>query len=210
MKTEEQIKEQLSKLLKESNIDYGKILALSNELSKFDKDNIRFSVDAGVIDRLGNELVARQETAVSELIKNSFDADATDVKLTFINSSIVGGTLIIEDNGVGMSIEQLINGFMRISSTDKVRNPYSELYHRKRAGQKGIGRFAVQRLGRKLTIITKTHNLEEVSCLTIDWDNYVGDKNLTDITNPIKKIECDGVSGTKLITTVHENLLIIS
>ena len=126
MKTEEQIKEQLSKLLKESNIDYGKILALSNELSKFDKDNIRFSVDAGVIDRLGNELVARQETAVSELIKNSFDADATDVKLTFINSSIVGGTLIIEDNGVGMSIEQLINGFMRISSTDKVRNPYSE------------------------------------------------------------------------------------
>ena len=131
MKTEEQIKEQLSKLLKESNIDYGKILALSNELSKFDKDNIRFSVDAGVIDRLGNELVARQETAVSELIKNSFDADATDVKLTFINSSIVGGTLIIEDNGVGMSIEQLINGFMRISSTDKVRNPYSELYHRK-------------------------------------------------------------------------------
>lgn len=199
MKTEEQIKEQLSKLLKESNIDYGKILALSNELSKFDKDNIRFSVDAGVIDRLGNELVARQETAVSELIKNSFDADATDVKLTFINSSIVGGTLIIEDNGVGMSIEQLINGFMRISSTDKVRNPYSELYHRKRAGQKGIGRFAVQRLGRKLTIITKTHNLEEVSCLTIDWDNYVGDKNLTDITNPIKKIECDGVSGTKLI-----------
>ena len=199
MKTEIEIKEQLSKLLGADNVDYGQILSLSNELSKFDKDNIRFSVDAGVIDRLGNELVARQETAVSELVKNSFDADATTVKLTFINSSIVGGTLILEDNGLGMSREQLINGFMRISSTDKVRNPYSELYKRKRAGQKGIGRFAVQRLGKKLTIITKSNNASEACSLTIDWDHYVGDKNLTDITNSIETIEYDGLSGTRLI-----------
>lgn len=199
MRTEEQIKEQLSKLLESEEIDYSKVLSLSNELSKFDKDNIRFSVDAGVIDRLGNELVARQETAVSELVKNSFDADATTVRLTFINSTNVGGTLILEDNGVGMSREQLINGFMRISSTDKVQNPYSELYKRKRAGQKGIGRFAVQRLGKRLKIITKSANLTEACSLTIDWEHYVGDKNLTDITNSIKMIEPDGFSGTKLI-----------
>lgn len=199
MKTEIEIKAQLSKLLGADNMDYGQILSLSNELSKFDKDNIRFSVDAGVIDRLGNELVARQETAVSELVKNSFDADATKVKLTFINSSNVGGTLILEDNGTGMTREQLINGFMRISSTDKVQHPFSELYKRKRAGQKGIGRFAVQRLGRKLKIITKSANLSDACNLTIDWENYIGDKNLTDITNSINIIEPDGVSGTKLI-----------
>lgn len=199
MKTENQIKDQLAKLLESEDVNYTEILSLSNELSKFDKDNIRFSVDAGVIDRLGNELVARQETAVSELVKNSFDADATIVKLTFINSSNVGGTLILEDNGMGMTREQLINGFMRISSTDKIQNPYSELYKRKRAGQKGIGRFAVQRLGRKLRIITKSANLSESCSLTIDWGNYIGDKNLTDITNSIKIIEPDGFSGTKLI-----------
>lgn len=199
MRTEDQIKEQLAKLLESEEVNYTEILSLSNELLKFDKDNIRFSVDAGVIDRLGNELVARQETAVSELVKNSFDADATIVKLTFINSSNVGGTLILEDNGTGMTREQLINGFMRISSTDKIQNPYSELYKRKRAGQKGIGRFAVQRLGRQLKIITKSANLSEACSLTIDWGNYIGDKNLTDITNSIKIIEPDGFSGTKLI-----------
>lgn len=158
MMTESEIREKLSQLLSDEQLNYSQILSLSNELAKFDKDNIRFSVDAGVIDRLGNELVSRQETAVSELVKNAYDADAAFVKLTFINSSNVGGSLVIEDSGVGMSREQLINGFMRISSTDKIRNPYSDIYKRKRAGQKGIGRFAVQRLGKKLTIITKKEN----------------------------------------------------
>lgn len=136
MKTEEDIRNELAQTIEQEPNNYSKILLLSNELSKFDNNNIRFSVDAGVIDRLGNELVARQETAVSELVKNSYDADATEVSLTFINSSNIGGSLIISDNGVGMNREQLINGFMRISSTDKMRNPYSDIYKRKRAGKK--------------------------------------------------------------------------
>lgn len=81
---------------------------------------IGFTVDAGLIDRLGRELVGRAETAVSELVKNSYDADATEVKVTFIDSDIIGGSLVIEDNGVGMNEFQLEQGFMRISSTDKV------------------------------------------------------------------------------------------
>lgn len=58
-----------------NNID--KILKLSHQLASLDKNNVRFSVDSGVIDRLGKELVARHETAVSELVKNAYDADAT-------------------------------------------------------------------------------------------------------------------------------------
>ena len=108
--TESEVKEKLSQLLSQEDLDYSAILSLSNRLSQFDKGNVRFSVDAGVIDRLGNELASRQETAVSELVKNSYDADATYVKLTFINSNETGGTLVIEDSGVGMTKEQLING----------------------------------------------------------------------------------------------------
>ncbi len=196
--TESEVKEKLSHLLSQENLDYSAILSLSNRLSQFDKGNVRFSVDAGVIDRLGNELVSRQETAVSELVKNSYDADATYVKLTFINSNETGGTLVIEDSGVGMTKEQLINGFMRISSTDKVRHPYSDLYNRKRAGKKGIGRFAVQRLGRNLSIITKSINEDRAYKLSIDWDEYVGEKNLIDITNTIEEINYDKIFGTTL------------
>jgi hypothetical protein len=80
---QEKIREELQNILKNDPTNYSKILELSNQLAKFDKDNVRFSVDAGIIDRLGKELGARHETAVSELIKNAYDADATKVTITF-------------------------------------------------------------------------------------------------------------------------------
>lgn len=179
------IREELERVLKEDPNNYGRILELSTKLSSFDNDNIRFSVDAGVIDRLGSELVARQETAVSELVKNAYDADATKVDIRFENSDNVGGTLYIIDNGAGMTREQLINGFMRISSTSKIHNPLSEKYNRKRAGQKGIGRFAVQRLGEKLTITTQTEDSDNALVVTVNWNDYSNDIDLLAVNNKI-------------------------
>jgi signal transduction histidine kinase len=193
------IREELAKVIAEEPNNYSKILELSSKLASFDNDNIRFTVDAGVIDRLGNELVARQETAVSELVKNSYDADAVEVSLSFIDSTEVGGRLIISDNGEGMTRDQLINGFMRISSTDKIQNPYSIIYERKRAGQKGIGRFAVQRLGEKLTIITQTKNEENALKVTIDWGKYENNNELHNITNLLESSEKKREKGTTLI-----------
>lgn len=195
---EEKIRSELAYVLANDPNNYSKILELSSKLASFDKDNVRFSVDAGVIDRLGSELVARQETAVSELVKNAYDADATEVNLKFENSDNIGGTLYIEDNGTGMNREQLINGFMRISSTDKLHNPLSEKYNRKRAGQKGIGRFAVQRLGVKLTITTQTENNDSALVLSIDWDNYSNDLDLNSITNTIYSKDKSREKGTTL------------
>lgn len=195
---EKNVREELAKTLAEDPNNYSKILEFSSKLASFD-NNIRFTVDAGVIDRLGNELVARQETAVSELVKNSYDADAIEVSLTFINSTIIGGRLIISDDGEGMNRDQLINGFMRISSTDKIQNPYSQIYHRKRAGQKGIGRFAVQRLGNKLTIITQTESGADALKLTIDWDKYANNNELHNVTNILETSKKKRAKGTTLI-----------
>ena len=102
---EKHIRDELAKILADDPNNYGKILSLSTKLASFDEDNVRFSVDAGVIDRLGTELVARQETAVSELVKNSYDADAKKVILKFENSDSIGGTLFIDDDGLGMTKE---------------------------------------------------------------------------------------------------------
>lgn len=195
---EKDIREELSKTLVETPNDYNKILALSSKLASFDIDNVRFSVDAGVIDRLGTELVARQETAVSELVKNAYDADAKKVTLKFENSDSIGGTLFIEDDGIGMTRDQLVNGFMRISSTDKLHNPLSERYNRKRSGQKGIGRFAVQRLGKKLTITTQTKDNDFALVLTIEWDKYKGDTDLLNISNKIITVDKRKEEGTTL------------
>lgn len=196
--TEEQIKIQMQDLLSAPTMDYSKLVALSSKLVGYDQSSIRFSVDADIITRLGHELVARQETALSELVKNAYDADAKNVVLTFENTSALGGTLIIEDDGCGMSREQLINGFMRISSNDKVLNPVSVLYHRKKSGRKGIGRFAVQRLGNKLTIITQSENSEYAYKVDFNWNEYVGSKDLSNISNKILLLPKQQV-GTKLI-----------
>jgi signal transduction histidine kinase len=194
-----ELKKQLAEEIQKENSDNTIILALSNELSKLDKDNIRFSVDAGIINRLGKELVGRHETAVSELVKNAYDADAITVELLFTNAWDEGGTLQILDNGVGMDRDQLINGFMRLSSSDKIHNPVSPRYKRTRAGKKGIGRFATQRLGDKLTIITQTLNSNDALKVTIDWNRFETDKDLSAITNSITIIPKEKPEGTDLI-----------
>ena len=198
---ENKIREELKYTLETEPSNYSKILKLSSELSKFDEHNIRFSIDAGIINRLGKELVARHETAVSELVKNSYDADAIKVELTFIDSFDVGGVLTISDDGVGMTKEQLINGFMRLASSDKIHYPLSPIYKRKRAGQKGIGRFAAQRLGRQLTIITQTEDSKQALEVTINWDDFKNDQDLMFIGNKIeyKDRRPNKKSGTKLI-----------
>lgn len=196
---EKSTRNELALVLAKEPSNYDKILELSSKLASFDKDNVRFSVDAGVINRLGTELVGKKETAVSELVKNAYDADAVTVKLIFENSDNEGGTLRIEDDGTGMSRDELVNGFMKISSTDKVHNPISPKYKRNRAGRKGIGRFAVQRLGKRLTIITKKENSDQTIQLSIDWDKYQGDKDLQTISNKVELIDEKDFNGTTLI-----------
>ncbi|SFT46190.1 Signal transduction histidine kinase [Chryseobacterium formosense] len=163
------------------------------------EDSIYFNVDAGLIDRLGRELVGRAETAVSELIKNAYDADAKMVEVDFIDTQEKGGTLVIRDDGVGMTLDQLRNGFMTISSTDKIHNPKSLRYNRSKAGKKGIGRFATQRLGEKLIIITQTLESDDAIKLTVNWDDYKIDTALTSVENKIEFIPKARKEGTTLI-----------
>jgi signal transduction histidine kinase len=202
METEQKISELKARLVEEiqkANSDNTALLSLSNEIAKLDQDQIRFSVDAGIINRLGKELVGRHETAVSELVKNAYDADATEVKLIFENARHAGGILFIEDNGVGMTKDQLINGFMRLSSSEKIHNPISDKFSRTRAGRKGIGRFATQRLGNKLTIVTQTSAAENAIKVTINWDEFATDKDLLSITNQIEVTQKTKEEGTDLI-----------
>lgn len=161
--------------------------------------NVGFTIDSGLINRLGIELVGKAETAVSELIKNAYDADALDVTVDFYNTDTKGGTLIISDTGVGMTKEQLVNGFMRISSTDKIHNPKSVRFGRIKAGKKGIGRFATQRLGEQLTIVTQTLQSEKAIKVTIDWNKFLIDTDISSVFFPIETTEKTKTEGTTLI-----------
>ncbi len=196
---ENSIRKELAKTIAEDSQNIDKILKLSHNLALSDKNNVRFSVDSSVIERLGRELVARHETAVSELVKNAYDADASLATLNFIDVDYDGGTLVIEDNGSGMTRDQLINGFMRISSSSKIHEPISPLYKRNRAGKKGIGRFSAQRLGNNLPIITQTKDSDTALEIIVDWDKYLMDDDIFFISNKIEEIPKEKEQGTKLI-----------
>lgn len=163
--------------------------------------HIPFTVDAGIIHQLGFELLKKAETAVAELIKNAYDADARCVTVKFIDTDTAGGKLIIEDDGAGMNFDQLVNGFMRIATTNKIHETLSLKYKRKRAGKKGIGRFATHRLGEKLTIITYSKNEKHGLKLTVEWNDYQSDIALNTIVNPVETIDIDTTKshGTQLI-----------
>lgn len=179
--------------------DVQLVLYNENNVEEELQNSISFSVDAGLVDRLGKELVGRAETAVSELVKNAYDADAKTVEVSFIDSLWSGGTLKIVDDGMGMTYEQLKSGFMTISSTDKIHNPLSTRYNRSRAGKKGIGRFATQRLGKKLIIITQTLESNQALKLTIDWNRYTVDKDISSISNQIEYLPKEKPEGTTLL-----------
>lgn len=181
--------------------DWHLIERLSGSEVDANPNNVRFSVDAGHIQRLGLELVAKQETALAELIKNAYDADASRVVVTFQNQNRVGGQLRIEDNGLGMTLEDVRDSWMRLSTSHKQSQPISPRHQRLRAGRKGIGRFAVQRLGKTLTMETEVAGSAMGLRVSFDWDlNFGSGQNLNDIFNQVEEYQKPLESeGTRLL-----------
>lgn len=176
--------------LKKDAPDWRRIERLSRTEVDADESSVRFSVDAAHIQRLGFELVAKQETALAELIKNAYDADATKVQVQFTNHDKVGGTLIIEDDGLGMTADVVRDCWMRISTTNKRDFPVSRRYGRTLAGRKGIGRFAVQRLGKKLELETEVQGESSGLRVKFDWDEgFQPGQLITDIFSTVEVYE---------------------
>lgn len=167
------------------------------------KKPIAFEADAALIDRLGRELVAKQETALVELIKNSFDADATTADVLLQGR---GRTAVLEitDNGSGMTRDDIIRGFLRLASDNKVREPKSPRFKRQRAGRKGIGRFAAQRLGHRLILTTYAEGEKSAYKLTIDWDRFAAGKDLERVPVSLRELKPRAVGTTLRIERLRD------
>ena len=110
------MKGELSDLLSADQTDYQAILRLASQISRHEPGVVRFSTDAAMVRRLGRELVAKQETALGELVKNAYDADATVCTVDLIeyeDPDDLARTLTafeIVDDGVGMTRDELVDG----------------------------------------------------------------------------------------------------
>jgi signal transduction histidine kinase len=161
------------------------------------KEELSFEADAAIIARLGRELVAKQETALIELVKNGFDADATKVDVVFEGSG-PSAAVEVRDNGTGMTRRDLVQGFMRLASDLKVQSPRSPRFGRRRAGRKGIGRFAAQRLGDRLVLITRTEAAAAALRLNVDWRQFVHGRRLEDVRVSLDEVPATDAPGTTI------------
>lgn len=116
---------------------------------------------------LGRESVSRVDGAIIELVKNTYDADAGFCCLCF---DVEHDQIYILDNGVGMTKETIETCWMLIG-TDNKRVEYLSTKKRIKSGEKGIGRFALDRLGSKCRMYTK-HDGEDLICWETDWSNF--------------------------------------
>lgn len=131
---------------------------------------LSFKTNARHIGQLGRELVTDFVTALVELIKNSYDADAYGVKIILENPNTPQSRLILVDIGSGMTQDDFENKWMVIGTNNKVSEPYTPK-GRKKAGKKGIGRFSVERLAERVKIYSFPKK-EHAFRVDINWNDF--------------------------------------
>jgi signal transduction histidine kinase len=133
---------------------------------------------------LGEQLIKNERIALIEIIKNSYDADADWVKVSFQNFTDAfeynnTSKIIIEDNGCGMSLDIIKYHWLNPATPDKLNKKRDERQKTPKGriiqGEKGIGRFAMLKLGKKITIITRPQNGENEYVIVYDFSKYDND-----------------------------------
>lgn len=164
-----------------------------------------FRPKAHILSLLGDELIKSPVMAIYELVKNAYDADAMHVNVNFNNIDLLGiASISVEDDGTGMTSDIIENVWLEPGSdfrkpvdpfTSSRRIIKSPIYHRVPMGEKGIGRFAVHKLGTEIKLITrpllftkdKEGNVISTSLadyeidLSINWNHFSQSKPLSDI-----------------------------
>ena len=143
---------------------------------------MQFKVSSALKDLVGKDLITNDNVAIFELVKNSYDAYATKVEIRFSDNEI-----IIADNGKGMSFDDLKNkwlflgysakkdGTEDVDNEDKQKS-YRDKIKRHYAGAKGIGRFSCDRLGKRLSLTTKSENSQTIETIIVDWTDFEVDQ----------------------------------
>ena len=128
---------------------------------------------ARLVRALGDELISSESVAVTELVKNAYDADATDVLLRFFEPLERGmGSIELLDNGHGMSPETLSTAFLEPATPFRLTANRTRKHRRRVLGEKGIGRFAMARLADRLRVSTREPGAEVESTLSLAWEDF--------------------------------------
>jgi signal transduction histidine kinase len=178
-----------------------------------------FDISAAVVRQLGDELVSDEVTAIVELVKNAYDADA-DYAHVVVNTKDTPpgsagkfpkavGYITIDDDGMGMSRDDIERGWLVISLSGKrVMKAAGEKTPKGRTplGDKGLGRLSTQKLGRNLELYTRKDGHPGTLHVAFAWDAFTDDKSLSEVPVSIGPAPAPGrTKGTQLVISGLRN-----
>lgn len=143
--------------------------------------DLHFKTNVQLKSIIGKDLINDDNIAILELVKNSFDADTKQVKVKYFNLkknddkytehfSSITSRLIIQDDGIGMDINDIRDKWLNIAYSEKKTNKTQ--HKRRMAGAKGVGRFSCDRLGEYLNLYAKTSEDSDYYKISIDWKKF--------------------------------------
>ncbi len=169
-----------------------------------------FKTKARAIELLGKKQIRDSSTALAELMKNSYDADAEILRVEFITKDINVPCVVICDNGCGMNQSDIEDKWLVLGTDSKrkikdKKSPGGRIL----MGEKGIGRLAVSRLGQQMWMFTKKADTLW-NILYINWNIFENpDLFIQDVEVPVLYgIDENNFAETikKLIYTQKKNL----
>lgn len=163
---------------------------------------LAFNVDAYTARLIGRENLSKVESAIIELVKNTYDADASVCILYYEKKS---DTLYLCDNGIGMTEDIIKKHWMTIGHSSKL-NTYISDKGRVQTGSKGIGRFALDRISSKCEMLTSNKN--DIIKWTVNWDDFEAEKQITEIFADIEETNETIIEFLNKIENIHVNEII--
>lgn len=164
-----------------------------------------FKARAHLLKLLGDELIGSDKLAVFELVKNSYDANATRVDITVNLESDVPSIVVQDFDGIGMSRSDIVEKWLEVGTDSKrgENRKRTEGQGRMPLGEKGVGRLAAHKLGSTLILNTRQKNAPELE-VNINWQNLISSATYIDETEvKIEELEepkyyTDGQHGTRI------------
>jgi len=139
------------------------------------KEELKMTFDPNTIEHLGVRMYSTLPPVLAELIANSHDADAEHVILT-LNDSGAEKEIIVEDDGVGMSFDEINSKFLRIGRPRRQEeNTQITVKKRKIIGKKGLGKLSFFGIAHEIEIATKKDGKENIFAMV--WDDIKKEKN---------------------------------
>ena len=169
-----------------------------------------FKPRARLLKLLGEQLIRDPNIALFELVKNAYDADASMAEVQLRNPSDMDtGTITVLDDGSGMTIDTVVDVWLQPGTDYREQQRDNQQrtprFNRLPLGEKGIGRFAVHKLGEVVDLVTRAKDSPEVH-VHVDWSAIEDANFLSEFRVSVTEVETPEVfvgrsTGTRIVVS---------